>query len=630
MTNRTLPSARVRITPAVVAVLATTATMLTACSNGPDPEPTATAFANALTTGDFTEVRLADTTADDAATEMAAIVEDMHGLTPTVHVDDIKPLDDDSQNARLTVTWDLDDTDSDWTYTTTATLNPTEDEWEVQWEPATLHPKLTPGARLSIDLEQAPRAEVLGAGGAALMSDRGVFRVGIDKTKVSGAAVTASSTALAEILDVDPARFVDRVASAGPKAFVEAITLRQDDAVGIMLDIGHLDGAVAIEDTLPLALTREFGRPILGTVGEATAEVIQASQGRISTGDMVGLSGLQEQYDAQLRGVAGITVAVVPTKGDPVVVHEREPKPGTAVVTTLDADLQIHAESILADVGPAGAIVAIQPSTGHVLAAASGPGGEGYSTATLGQYAPGSTFKIVTSLALLRAGLTTDSTLDCPETTTVDGKTFKNYSDYPADGTGEISFRQAIANSCNTALINQRDTVSQADIAGSAGSLGLGVDHDLGVPAFLGSIPAEAGRTEHAASMIGQGEVLASPLAMATVAASVARGQTVVPRLIDGTPVSAENTLTAAEAEQLRGLMRAVVEEGSGRFLLDVPGEAVGAKTGTAEYGTEDPPRTHGWMIAIQGDLAVAVMVEDAVSGSHTAGPILEQFLTSE
>ncbi|MGH8828717.1 MAG: penicillin-binding transpeptidase domain-containing protein, partial [Jiangellaceae bacterium] len=236
----------------------------------------------------------------------------------------------------------------------------------------------------------------------------------------------------------------------------------------------------------------------------------------------------------------------------------------------------------------------------------------------------------VTSLALLRAGLTPDSTLDCPQTTTVDGKGFKNYSDYPADGTGEITFRAAIANSCNTALINPRDTVSQADIAGAAGSLGLGVDHDLGLPVFLGSVPAEAGGTEHAASMIGQGEVLASPLAMATVAASVARGQTVVPRLVEGASATAENTLTDAEAEQLRGLMRAVVEEGSGRFLRDLPGEPVGAKTGTAEYGTEDPPQTHGWMIATQGDLAVAVMVEDAVSGSQTAGPILERFLTSE
>ena len=74
-------------------------------------------------------------------------------------------------------------------------------------------------------------------------------------------------------------------------------------------------------------------------------------------------------------------------------------------------------------------------------------------------------------------------------------------------------------------------------------------------------------------------------------------------------------------------MMRAVVTEGTARFLDDVPGAPVGAKTGTAEFGTGDPPDTHAWMIATQGDLAVAVFVEEGTSGSQTAGPILERFL---
>ena len=73
--------------------------------------------------------------------------------------------------------------------------------------------------------------------------------------------------------------------------------------------------------------------------------------------------------------------------------------------------------------------------------------------------------------------------------------------------------------------------------------------------------------------------------------------------------------------------MRAVVTEGSGAFLADVPGEPVGAKSGTAQYGTENPPRNHAWMIAVQGDLAVSVFVEDGDFGTTTAGPLLEAFL---
>lgn len=85
--------------------------------------------------------------------------------------------------------------------------------------------------------------------------------------------------------------------------------------------------------------------------------------------------------------------------------------------------------------------------------------------------------------------------------------------------------------------------------------------------------------------------------------------------------------LTPAEAEALRAMLRGVVTEGSGRGLADVPGAPVLAKTGTAEFGTGADPQTHAWMIAAQGDLAVAVFVEVGESGSRTAGPLLEAFL---
>jgi cell division protein FtsI/penicillin-binding protein 2 len=85
--------------------------------------------------------------------------------------------------------------------------------------------------------------------------------------------------------------------------------------------------------------------------------------------------------------------------------------------------------------------------------------------------------------------------------------------------------------------------------------------------------------------------------------------------------------LGAEEATTLGTLMRAVVTQGSGSFLADVPGEPVGAKSGTAQFGTEQPPRNHAWMIAVQGDLAVSVFVEEGDLGTTTAGPLLEAFL---
>ena len=395
-----------------------------------------------------------------------------------------------------------------------------------------------------------------------------------------------------------------------------------------------IKGLGVVRDTLPLAPTREFARPLLGTVGPVTEEIVKKSDGVYRAGDEAGLSGLEARYDERLRGTPGATVEVVDAKGEGRQVFSVDPQPGEPLATTLDLGLQNDAERVLAGVRPASALVAVRPSTGDVLAAASGAGGGGLSTATVGQYAPGSTFKVVSSLALLRAGVTPSTPLSCPRTTVVDGKTFKNYDDYPAGGIGRIPLSTAVANSCNTAFINERDTVSQSALSDAAAALGLGVDHDLGFPAYFGSVPAtdeEAGSaTGHAASLIGQGRVTASPLAMAAVAASVAKGGVVVPRLLPDQPTddaAPGKPLTAKEAAQLRGLMRGVVTRGSGSFLASVPGAPVLAKTGTAEFGSEAPLQTHAWMIAVHGDLAVAAFVDVGDSGSATAGPLLDRFL---
>jgi cell division protein FtsI/penicillin-binding protein 2 len=240
---------------------------------------------------------------------------------------------------------------------------------------------------------------------------------------------------------------------------------------------------------------------------------------------------------------------------------------------------------------------------------------------------------MATALGLVRSGMTPQSPISCPATIEADGRSFQNYPGYPGTALGDVTLQTAIAWSCNTAMISARDTVPQAALADAAASLGLGQSADVGFPAFLGSVPAEAEGTEHAASMIGQGRIEASPLSMAVVAASVAGGRTVRPVLVvtdeqvPGAQADVPAPLAPAEAEALRTLMRAVVTEGSGSFLADVPGEPVGAKSGTAQFGDQDPPQNHAWMIATQGDLAVSVFVEVGDFGTTTAGPLLETFL---
>lgn len=229
--------------------------------------------------------------------------------------------------------------------------------------------------------------------------------------------------------------------------------------------------------------------------------------------------------------------------------------------------------------------------------------------------------------------------------------------------------RDAFAHSCNTAFINARDAVSQDQLESAAQALGVAVEAPkLGADAFLGSVPGAAEGTEHAASMIGQGKVLFSPpLSAAVMAASVANGAPVSPQLVlnaDGAsnadtaqnppsagaaptesggaspssasvsaaPVSPASTkpITKEEAAALSDMMRAVVTSGHAGFLAEVPpGTPVGAKTGTAEFGNDNPPKTHAWIVATHGDLAVAVFVEEGGLGATTSGPLLKSFLTA-
>lgn len=557
--------------------------------------------------------------------------------------------DGDTATVDVAVTWTIEG--NEWSYELPVELarGAQDDEgWSIDTTSQFIADGLEEGETIEVTREHAARADIAGAGGDAIVTERPVTRYGLDKSWIEPDQAEQSARDIAEALGVDPDELASRAAQMGDQAFVEAIVLRPDDAKErVPADYGDIRGANAVDDTMFLAPTREFARDLLGTVGEATAEMLEESEGALRAGDVVGLSGLQATYDEELRGTPAVTVSAVSGEGDDAerrTLVEWDAVEADPLVTTLDVETQKRADAVLADVTGGSSLVAIRPSTGEILAAANGPETEVHAAATVGQYAPGSAFKIVTALALLRQGMAPDDTVRCPETLTVDGFEFHNFPDYPAGKTGDITLRGAIANSCNTAMIAQHADLDQAALQDAAASLGLGVEADLGIPAFLGDIPETDGATAHAASLIGQGTVLTSPLAMATVAASVAAGETVTPSVLQdppepeatqppapsgsATPASSA-PLTDEEAATLRSLMRSVVTDGSASALNALE-PAVAAKTGTAEYGEPDADgdlSTHAWMIAVQGDLAVAVFVADGPSGSDTAGPIMADFL---
>ncbi|MDQ0708718.1 cell division protein FtsI/penicillin-binding protein 2 [Arthrobacter woluwensis] len=634
---------------------------LSACDDGKKgAESIAQQLAGGLSGLNVASLRFDGIDGADADKKLKAIVKGLPGNKPAVKVDSVT-VDGEKGTAKLTFDWTL--SGAHWSYSTEAGLKKSNGEWAAQWSPALIAPELKDGEVLETSGQAAPRADILGAGGKVLVTNRPVVNLGVDKSRLNGKDAGAAAEQVARLADVDPGGFAAQVKAAGPQGFVTAITLRADSPEAKALTpekLAQIPGARTVPGTLPLAPSRGFARAVLGTVGEATAEQVEKSKGRLKAGDVTGLGGLQARYDAQLRGQEGVVVRAQPaaapestTPSDPSqeqgrVLFQVEAKAGTPLKTTLDPRLQTLAEDTLKDIAPASAIVALRPSDGAVLAAASGPGSNGYNTAMIGQYAPGSTFKIVDSLAMIRNGMTPDSTVSCTATASVDGRTFKNAPLYPASEVGTIPLREAFAHSCNTAFINARDKVSQAQVSAAAQSLGVGVPSDgLNFDGYLGSVPSSAEGTEHAASMIGQGKVLLSPLAAAVMAGSVGKGAPVTPHLVLTTPEAAatpgatassspstpataapiENPVTPAESVKLKDLMRAVVTSGHAGFLADVPGAPVGAKTGTAEFGADNPPKTHAWIVATHGDLAVAVFVEDGGLGADTSGPLLKKFL---
>jgi cell division protein FtsI/penicillin-binding protein 2 len=212
----------------------------------------------------------------------------------------------------------------------------------------------------------------------------------------------------------------------------------------------------------------------------------------------------------------------------------------------------------------------------------------------------------------------------CPATYTVDGRKFENENKFSHP---PISVADAFAYSCNTTAIAESLTLPSTAVADAAKQLGLGAKWSLPVPAFSGSIPAPLTKTERAADAIGQGRVLASPLLMALMASAADGGKVLAPTIDAGAPASSGTALPTALTGKMHTLLAATVQRPGGTAHELAPlGDVVG-KTGTAEYGTATPPRSHSWFVGVQGDVAFAVFVYDGATTGVKAVSIADTFL---
>ena len=626
-------------------------------------------FLGHLVEGRFDGLTFAFNEPEEATADFASITGQLEGFTIEALPGPVSLVDAANATAPLEVAWTLED-GVQFTTVGKVDLLLVGTQWLVDWEPAIIELTLDPGDSLVRERVTAPRAPIFGRDGFELVGNREVINVGVLPRRSDD--IAGLSQRLGQLLGMDPGDIQATIAPSPSDSIVPIVTRRSEELQQIQGQLASIPGVVLEPGTYPLPPNDQFGRALLGRSADVTAEILEELPEVFLPGDISGRSGLQRQYNERLAGLPGFQIRVdrrFPTttpsstttttapgdpnssdqnsddpangvgndsdNGDgtqtdvsanPDVVFLSAPVAGTPLNLTIDQRFQNAAENALAQTELPSSLVAIEVSSGHVLAVANGPGAAVSNHAMTGQYAPGSIFKTITAYGAMERGLAPSDPIDCPLTLNVNGRDFTN-----AEGEvlGTVAMQRNYVLSCNTAFINIGNLLEPSDFPNTAAKFGIGQQYTLGTTAFSGSVPTPSGPVDRAATAFGQSQVLFSPLSAAVMAATAAGGTYRPPVLImePDAVVAPEQPLDPALADNLRRMMRAVVTNGTGRAVSNVAGGPVSGKTGTAEFGNENPPRSHAWFVGFQGDVAFAVFVEGGEFGGATAAPIAGSFL---
>ncbi|KJK51848.1 MULTISPECIES: penicillin-binding transpeptidase domain-containing protein [unclassified Streptomyces] len=345
------------------------------------------------------------------------------------------------------------------------------------------------------------------------------------------------------------------------------------------------------------------------------------------------LDELRQTYGGKAGGRAGAEVWIEPAAKDAprrtlLTLVEGEP---STLRTYLDAKVQAAAEQAVARF-PEASVVAVQPSSGHILAVANNRK-DGFNAAMRGNRAPGSTMKIVTAAMLLDRGLVAaDKPAECPKTVTW-GREFHNLKNF--DLPPGTSFATSFARSCNTAFIKQIKPVDDDSALPkeAAEVFGIGLDWKTGIKSTDGKVPPATGASA-AAAYIGQGQITMNPLNVASITATARTGVFRQPLLVspelDGrTVATAKRRMKSSVQQQLVSMMKLTAAGGTASgAMAPVRGSDKGAKTGSAEVGGADAS-PDSWFTGFSGDVAAAAMVEGGGHGGEAAGPIVATVLNA-
>jgi hypothetical protein len=556
--------------------------------SGPSPEDTANAFVSALARGDVAAAAKETDSADSAKAQLTEVRKALEPKSVRGKVEEVGQADGaTTANATYSVTWDLGENRT-WTYESHFELREAGDRWQIHWSPTVIHPKLAEQQSIAVQGEQPELAPVLDRDGNAVLAPSRVVSVLLEKEKagdvnaVAGALATALTGFDNSITQASILAGVGKTPAGQP---YQVAALRQTDYDAVKPAIYDLPGV------------RFTSAPRLLPADKGFAPTL--------------LSGIRKVVEADLTGKAGWRVITVdPTGAEVDELYAKAAEPAKAASVTLSVGAQNAAQAAVNAEPTPSMIVAMQPSTGEVLAVAQNPVTDAQGpVALMGRYPPGSTFKIVTAASALATGKVTGATpVGCPATITIEGREIPNSGKFDK---GTIPLSSAFAFSCNTTFAQLATQMGPSELTETAKNLGLGVDFVMpGATTVTGSVPPASNVVERAEDGFGQGKVVASPFGMALAVSTVATGKMPIPSLLRGEAKTKADTEVEPVSPAVLDGVRAMMQE----MVAITPALAafpdLRGKTGTAQFG--DGTHAHGWFVGYRGDLAFAVLLTDA------------------
>ncbi len=540
--------------------------------------------------------------------------------------------------------------------------------------------ELSRNNRIRIVSTPPPRGKILDRNGVVLADNRPAFNVMVLPEDISSPSDTAKR--LSPLLDKPAAEIEESILKGKGKPYDPLVVARDitfEQVAKVEMEIFNLPG-VSIE-TIPEReyLFGELSCHVLGFIGEVSKRGLeQDEEGIYAPGDMVGKSGIELVMEDTLRGVKGKRVFEVDALGRRVrVLDERDAVEGSDVVLTLDHHLQEIALQALG--ARAGAVVAMRPDTGEVLAMESTPGFDpalfaGTMTteqwkgimddpmhplenrALRGAYPPGSVFKIVVALAGFHAGiLNPDATVHCP------GQYFLGrvrFGCWKPEGHGNVALVEAITKSCDVYFYTLGRALGIDAMAETGFRLGLGRRTGIILKdESPGLMPTRKWKRErlkqpwhpgeHVIAAIGQGYTLVTPLQVAKAMSAVVNGgRLYTPRIIatEKSVLERDLNIPRRQVEIIKEGLKGVVEDAHGTahsiWDRDI---SMGGKTGTAQVARgivskkpdeSDIPyklRDHAWFFGFspveKPEIVVVALLEHGGHGGAVCGPIVRDVI---